>query len=525
MKPNEQWSRYSEYLCQVPSCGLSLDISRMNFGATFLDEMRPRVDAALQAMSRIEAGELANIDEGRMVGHYWLRNTSMTPDPEIRREIEKCIAGITDFAMRIESGETRPQKSELFEVLLCIGIGGSSLGPQLVSDALGGLNDTMVVRFLDNTDPDGIARVLDELEESLDRTLTVVTSKSGGTAETRNGMLEAAAAYQRHGLTFAKHAVAITQEGSELHRQAAGEHWLATFPMWDWVGGRTSVTSAAGLLPAALQGLDVGGLLEGAKACDEATRTNDLMRNPAALLALMWYYAGDGRGGRNMVVLPYCDRLQLFGKYLQQLVMESIGKARDRKGNAVHQGLTVFGNKGSTDQHSFVQQLRDGRNDFFVNFVEVLSEPQRQQRSPAVSTPGDYLHGFLHGTRAALTESGRESITLTLDRVDAHRLGALIALFERAVGLYAELIDVNAYDQPGVEAGKKAAKFLLDLQSKVLADLEANRGKARTADEIAQAVGRPEQVEDVYHILNRAAANQRVQIHRDESPGLTRFQL
>jgi len=481
---------------------MSLDISRMNFDEAFLNRMREPMGAALTAMTRLEKGDKANISEGRMVGHYWLRNPALAPDADIRRDIEHAITAVRDFAGGVHSATIRPQKSEAFDLLLCIGIGGSSLGPQFLADALGGLDDMMLVRFLDNTDPDGIARTLGELEDALDQTLTVVTSKSGTTPETRNGMLETAAAYQRKGLSFPRHAVAVTMEGSELHRQSAGEHWLASFPMWDWVGGRTSVLSAAGLLPAALQGIDIDALLRGAKTCDDATHEADMMKNPATMLALMWYYAGNGRGDRNMVVLPYCDRLQLFGRYLQQLVMESLGKARDRKGNSVHQGLTVFGNKGSTDQHSFVQQLRDGRNDFFVNFVEVLSGPKPTNQAPSPPT-GDTLHGFLHGTRNALTENGRESITLTLDRVDTERIGATIALYERAVGLYAELIDVNAYDQPGVEAGKVAAKCVLALQEKVLACLQAGGGAQKTAEEIAEAIGEPDRAEDIFHILQR----------------------
>ena len=513
MNKLELWKRYQQYLCPVPRLGLALDISRMNFDEAFLDRMREPMARAFVAMARLEAGEKTNVDEDRMVGHYWLRHPSIAPDPEIRNDVERAISAVTNFAEGVHSGAIRPQKNEAFDLLLCIGIGGSSLGPQLLADALGGLDDVMLIRFLDNTDPDGIVRTLGEIEDSLDQTLTIVTSKSGSTVETRNGMLEAAAAYRRRGLSFPRHAVAVTQEGSELHRQAAAEHWLSTFPMWDWVGGRTSVLSAAGLLPAALQGFDTVALLRGARECDEATREIDMMKNPAALLALMWYYAGNGRGNRNMVVLPYADRLLLLGRYLQQLVMESIGKERDRKGNVVHQGLTVMGNKGSTDQHSFVQQLREGRNDFFVNFVEVLAEPDRPDQSSRLPT-GDFLHGFLHGTRAALTEKGRESVTLTVDTIDAERLGAIIALFERAVGLYAELIDVNAYDQPGVEAGKKAARSLLALQDRVLEHLADSRGK--TTEEVADALGEPDRAEDIFHTLQRLAVNHLHGIRRIE---------
>src|SRR5262249_11265204 len=161
-------------------------------------------------------------------------------------------------------------------------------------------------------DPDGMDKVLNQLKDQFGQTLCLVISKSGGTKETRNGMLEAEAAWTRAGLGFARHAVAITGVGSELDKHAVGQQWLRRFPMWDWVGGRTSELSAVGLVPAALQGLDVDALLAGARACDEITRQPVSAQNPAAQLALMWYFLGDGRGSKDMVVLPYKDRLELF---------------------------------------------------------------------------------------------------------------------------------------------------------------------------------------------------------------------
>jgi len=376
-----------------------------------------------------------------------------------------------------------------------------------VADALGrGSGDRLAPSFLDNTDPDGFARVLGGLGPELDRTLVVVTSKSGGTPETRNGMLAAAAAFREAGLPFAAHAVAITQAGSTMDQLAVAEGWLARFPMWDWVGGRTSELSAVGLLPAALQGIDVDALLGGAAAMDEATRVADARKNPAALLALCWYQATGGTGDKAMVVLPYKDRLLLFSRYLQQLVMESLGKRLDLQGHRVDQGLSVYGNKGSTDQHAYVQQLRDGVPDFFATFVRVLEDGGAPLEVEPGVRPGDYLHGFLLGTRAALFENGRESITITVPRVDARTVGALVALFERAVGLYASLIGVNAYHQPGVEAGKKAAAAVLALQAKVVAALD---GTARSAEAVASRAGAAGEAEAVLLILEHLAANGR----------------
>jgi len=278
--------------------------------------------------------------------------------------------------------------------------------------------------------------------------------------------------------------------------------------MWDWVGGRTSELSAVGLLPAALQGLDIQGTLNGARAMDEVTRVKEPLSNPAALLALMWYHAGGGRGAKDMVILPYKDRLELFSRYLQQLVMESLGKEKDLGGRVVNQGIAVYGNKGSTDQHAYVQQLRDGVNNFFVTFIEVLKD--RDGKSMEVergATSGDYLSGFHQGTRQALFEKDRESITVTVPDVSPQTVGKLIALYERAVGFYGTLVNINAYHQPGVEAGKEAAAGVLALQGKVVRMLKTNRGKAYTVDQIADEIGAKDEVETVFKVLQHLAAN------------------
>jgi len=279
--------------------------------------------------------------------------------------------------------------------------------------------------------------------------------------------------------------------------------------MWDWVGGRTSELSAVGLLPAALQGFDIDNLLKGAREMDVITRTSALEANPAMGMALAWYAAGNGRGDKNLVILPYKDRLELFSKYLQQLIMESIGKHLDLKGNEVLQGLTVLGNKGSTDQHSFVQQLRDGRNDFVVTFIEVLRG--RGRPSPELEaglTSADYLQGFLLGTRTALAENRRQSITITISDVVPYSIGALIALFERTVGFYASLVGINAYHQPGVEAGKKAATEVVTLKTRVVKLLHSSPGQPLTTQAIADRLDANNHRETIYKICKRLAENE-----------------
>jgi glucose-6-phosphate isomerase len=510
MTPRELWERYKALLFEDPGLGMALDLSRAGLGDGDVAEREAAVQAALGAMAALEGGAIANPDEGRRVGHYWLRAPEKAPEPELGAAIRDTWERVLDFAARVHDGRVSPPRADRFRHVLVIGIGGSALGPQLVADALGGPGDRLAAHFLDNTDPDGLDRVLGGLGDGLAETLAVVISKSGGTAETRNGMVEAEAAYRSRGLEFAAHAVAITQDGSALDRQARAQGFLARFPMWDWVGGRTSVTSAVGLLPAALQGIDIDAVLAGAGAMDGATREQNMLANPAALIALMWHHAGKGKGLRDMVILPYKDRLLLLSRYLQQLVMESLGKEKDLAGNVVHQGIAVYGNKGSTDQHAFVQQLRDGLDNFFVTFIEVQEDRPGGGKSLEVEpgrTSGDYLAGFLRGTREALSEGGRESMTITLRRFDAAGLGKLIALFERAVGLYARLIGINAYHQPGVQAGKLAAEEVLALQAKVLEGLRAKAGEMRTVEAIAKAIGEEDRAEMVFHLLERMSAN------------------
>ena len=521
MASSSLWQRFQQYFLRYDDLGFSIDISRMKFSDDFFEKMRSKIDRAFAAMRDLEKGGIANPDEKRMVGHYWLRNPKLAPTAELRREIEKTDAAIKKFATDVHDGKIKGSHGEKFRHVLCIGIGGSALGPQFMADALGTSKDPMDIYFFDNTDPDGFDRVFDKIGKELASTLVVVISKSGGTKEPRNGMLEAEARFRATGLDFSKHAIAVTGAGSDLDKHAEKNGWLARFPMWDWVGGRTSVMSAVGLVPMSLEGFDIDNFLAGAAAMDERTRTNHFRQNAAMLLALMWFYSGSGRGEKDMVVLPYKDRLLLFSRYLQQLVMESLGKEKDLDGNVVNQGIAVYGNKGSTDQHAYVQQLRDGVLNFFVTFIEVAKDRQQPafEVEPGV-TSGDYLHGFLRGTRTALYEKGRESITIGIPGANAFSIGTLIALYERAVGFYGSLVNVNAYHQPGVEAGKKAATRLLELQAAARAKLSAGAGE--TAEQIARALDADP--EDVFHALLHLASNEPgVQTSKGEDPSEDKF--
>ncbi len=491
------WTRFNRHFLRYADLGFSLDISRMAFADDFFASMSDKINVAFAAMKRLEEGEIANPDESRMVGHYWLRDVDIAPDATLKQEILSTLKSIRAFASEIHA-------SGKFTHVLLIGIGGSALGPQFVADALGSNVDKAKILFLDNTDPDGFDRVFAQLAGKASSTLVVVISKSGGTKETRNGMVETEAFFAKQDVPFAPNAVAVTGDGSELDKYAVERGWLKRFPMFDWIGGRTSVMSAVGLVPAALQGIDIDAFLAGAAAMDRKTRVSNLESNAAMQLALMWYVVGEGKGKKDMVVLPYKDRLMLFSKYLQQLLMESLGKEKDLDGNIVHQGIAVYGNKGSTDQHAYVQQLRDGVNNFFATFIEVRESRagESMQVEPGVIS-GDYLQGFLRGTRTALSQSDRQSITISIPAVNPFTVGMLIALYERAVGFYASLIHINAYHQPGVEAGKKAATEVLDLQKKLVSTLQ--HGVATTADNLAASLGAD--AESTYHALVHLTAN------------------
>ncbi|KJH71934.1 glucose-6-phosphate isomerase [Aliterella atlantica] len=503
------WQRYQDWLYYDEGLGFYLDVSRMRFDDAFVEALQPKFDRAFADMAALEEGAIANPDENRMVGHYWLRDPDLAPTPEIKQDIIQTVEKIEDFTKKVLSGNIHPPQASRFTDIISIGIGGSALGPQFVAEALSPDFPPLAIHFIDNTDPAGIDRILTRLRNRLASTLVIVISKSGGTPEPRNGMIEVKKAYAGHNLDFSKYAIAITSEGSNLDNLAKSENWLATFPMYDWVGGRTSELSAVGLLPAALQGIDIWAMLAGAKVMDTLTRVHDVKNNPAAMLALSWYFAGNGRGEKDMVVLPYKDSLLLFSRYLQQLVMESLGKEKDLDGKTVYQGIAVYGNKGSTDQHAYVQQLREGVANFFMTFIEVLED--RQGASPEVEpgvTCGDYLSGLLQGTRLALYENHRDSITVTIPQVNPRTVGALIALYERAVGLYGFLVNVNAYHQPGVEAGKKAAAVILDLQRQVCQVL-ANESKPLSLTQLAEKVGASDRIEAIYKIVRHLYANGR----------------
>ena len=487
-------------LCDYAN-GFSISFAGMKFSEAELDALSSKFERAAAEMKKLESGAIKNPDEQRKVTHFTDRITY--PESSEFRSVE-------EFAALVRADGK-------FDAVVVNGIGGSALGPQLMQFAINGpywnelsreqRKNGLKIYFLDNTDSSGFADLLSVMDP--EHTLHLVISKSGGTKETRNNMIAMEDFYASRNLKFGDYAVAVTMKDSSLYKHAVEAGYLKIFNMADSVGGRTSETAIVGHLPAALTGIDFKRFLAGACAMDEWTRGNDPRNNPAMMLAAMWYIAGNGKGDRNMVIVPYSDRLVLLSRYLQQLVMESLGKELDLDGNVVHQGLNVFGNKGGTDAHAFIQQLNDGRDDFFATFIEVQQDAAKLPIENNTAM-GDYLHGFFEGLCAALRNKGRQIITIRIPQITVFELGQIIALYERAVAVYAEFININAFHQPGVQAYKLAAEDALVLRSKVLEYLAQHPEFSGTAAQLAELAGCPEAAVEVAGILDRAAVNNEV---------------
>jgi glucose-6-phosphate isomerase len=220
------WVTYQKSVIRYPDIGFTLDTSRMNAPSEWSEEMQSKIARAFRDRAAIEAGEIMNPDEDRAVGHYWLRNPDLAPEEE-GAWIRDVKNQVEDLAGKILRGEIKAPNDRAFRHILLVGIGGSALGPQLVEKALLPPNPPVDIHYFDNTDPGGMDDTFAELGAGLAETLVIVISKNGGTAETRNGMLEAEAAFAARDLDFPKYAVAVTGQGSQLDNYAADKGWIA----------------------------------------------------------------------------------------------------------------------------------------------------------------------------------------------------------------------------------------------------------------------------------------------------------
>jgi glucose-6-phosphate isomerase len=389
-----------------------------------------------------------------------------------------------------------------FDTFVVLGIGGSALGAIMLQRALlhPFYNEEPRLRrgrprlfVVDNVDPELIAGLLDTL--NLKTTCFNVITKSGATAETMANFLVLRDRLRRSvGPRWAEHLIATTDPSRGLLREAAQLEGYATYPIPPEVGGRFSVLSAVGLLAAAVAGVDIEALLDGAARAEQALGAMPPQRNPAYAFALVCYLFDRLRGVRINVLMPYAQALSGFADWFRQLWAESLGKALDRQGNPAGVGLTPIPALGATDQHSQLQLYTEGPPDKLICFLTV-EEPAREVRIPRASgalaelsylggkTLGQLLRAEARATEAALARAGRPSMRLTIPRVCPETVGELILFFQIATACAGALYNINPYDQPGVEAGKRATYGLLGREGFAEEAHEVDRLDARRSQE------------------------------------------
>jgi glucose-6-phosphate isomerase len=365
---------------------------------------------------------------------------------------------------------------QAYDHVLVLGIGGSALGTKALLNALRrpGWNEWddegreffPRLTVLENVDPTSIAAALERIDPR--RVLVNVISKSGGTAETMAQYLVVRAWLEKAlGAAAHRHLVFTTDPARGALRELAQREHVATLDVPADVGGRFSVLSPVGLLPAALVGIDVDALLRGAGRVIERSQVDELLMNPAGLYGALLWAADTQLGAHIHVLMPYTDRLRDFAEWYRQLWAESLGKRSDREGRVVHTGPTPVAAIGATDQHSQVQLFMEGPFDKVITFVTVsdfgvdLPIPGDAQELPsdlgylAGHTMGELLRAEHEATADALAQMGRPSCTLQLSDLSPETMGEAIMFFQVATGYAGVWYGIDPFDQPGVELGKR----------------------------------------------------------------------
>jgi glucose-6-phosphate isomerase len=431
-------------------------------GASGLDDRD--LDAAAPRLARITA----SLEQSRGTGWERWRDLPFPPARDAHLAAVRALA--CALAPRTDN-------------LLVLGIGGSALGNVALQTALNPPTYNLRPRLrrsgprlfvLDNVDPVLVHDTLDLIradDPRFERTIVNVISKSGETAETAAQFMVVADLLRAAlGRAAAKQVVAITDPVAGTMRAICDAEGYATLPVPEGVGGRFSVLSPVGLFSSAMCGIDVEALLDGAAAMDERCRRDDARANPAAMLAFLLVEMGR-RGRSNHVLMPYANALVDLADWYRQLWAESLGKRRDRAGREVFAGATPIGALGATDQHSQIQLYREGPDDKVVAFVEVgsfaqdVTLPATAPAEPLRYLAGRRLSELLaaekRATEFALVESGRPNLTIRLPLIDAANVGAFIMLWQVATAYAGQLLEVDAYDQPAVETGKRATFGLM----------------------------------------------------------------
>lgn len=373
-----------------------------------------------------------------------------------------------------------------FDNLVVLGIGGSALGNIALQSALNPSTWNLLcgderrgmprVFVVDNVDPAYFGGVLKfcQAHGGVQRTLFNVISKSGETAETAaqfmtiRTMLIDALGREKH----AANIVAVTDPAKGTMRKICTDNGYVTLPVPDGVGGRFSVLSPVGLFSAAMAGIDIDALLNGAAEMDKRCSNPRLHENPAAMLATLLFRLGAEKGKAIHVMMPYANQLYLLADWYRQLWAESLGKRVNKEGKEVFAGFTPVKALGTTDQHSQVQLYREGPNDKVFGLVQVNDFGAEELRIPAGlgvdairylegATFGRLLNAEKKATEYALVESQRPNFTIEFPRIDASHVGQFIQLWEVTTSYVGLMLGIDAYDQPAVETGKVATFGLM----------------------------------------------------------------
>lgn len=355
------------------------------------------------------------------------------------------------------------EKSGKYKHIIILGIGGSALGPLCLQQSLKHLyennlnNETPKLYVLDNIDPTMIQEINDVIEPAT--TLFIVITKSGTTPETLSQYFYFRKIIEEKNLEGKEHFVFITDPQKGLLREIANNEGITTFEIPENVGGRFSVLTAVGLLPAALIGIDIGKLMEGAEKMRDRVLSENFEENLAYQLALIQFLLSQ-KGKFINILMPYSQKLFRLADWYRQLLAESIGKTEEI-------GLTPVNALGVTDQHSQLQLYNDGPNDKLIIFIEVEKLAQ-EIMIPENSVPflknisfNKLIATEKTGTEKALTQKNRPNITIGIDEVNAFTLGELFMLFEGSIAFLGELYNIDAFDQPGVELSKNLTREML----------------------------------------------------------------
>ncbi len=372
-----------------------------------------------------------------------------------------------------------------FENMLVLGIGGSALGNIALQSALNPFTYNLEASgkrrgprmfVVDNVDPayfGGVLSYILSVDPTLEKTLFNVVSKSGETAETAAQFMVIRDLLKKHGRKGSEHVVAVTDPAKGTMRQICNAEGYFTLPVPDGVGGRFSVLSPVGLFSAAMCGIDIDGLLDGAATMDPICGREDFTKNPAAMLAYLLVELGETKGKVNHVMMPYCNAMYLLADWFRQLWAESLGKRTSLTGETVYAGFTPIKALGTTDQHSQVQLYREGPNDKVIGFVELAEKGWSQDVQIPTGLNVDaikYLEGksmaaLLHAekraTEYACVESQRPNFTITFPTLDAQHVGQFIYLWEMVTSYAGLMLNIDTFDQPAVELGKQATFGLM----------------------------------------------------------------